>query len=174
MQLTGSAEQPIRAISPVCLTNQFIQLNSTSGNVAKFINQKAVWAYSSFKVLVLDELIIDDTKIIVNNFNDFFTNIGIKLVQTHGETDFNAISIFFSERVDSSMYLNPPCPTENFNIINALGSKKAVGCDDIIKLFFNKLSADVSAQYLYYYSNFEFGFGIFPCSYKVAKVVPID
>ena len=47
------------------------------------------------KNLLVDDLIIDDPNIILNNFNEFFNNIGTKLAQTQGETDFNAILKFF-------------------------------------------------------------------------------
>ena len=71
------------------------------------------------------------------------------------------------------MYLNPPSPTKIFNVINyALGSKKAVGCDDIPTEFI-KFPANVIAQYLHYYFNFAFSFGLFSDSCKIAKVVPI-
>ena len=124
------------------------------------------------KNLLVDGLIINDPNIILNNFIEFFTNIGTKLAQTPGETDFNTISKFLCKRVGSSMYLNPLSPTEIFIIINPLGSKKAVGCDDIPSEFI-KSSADVIAQYLHSYFNFAFNFGIFPESCKIAKVVPI-
>ena len=65
------------------------------------------------KNLLVDELlIIDDTNIIIINFNDIFTGIGIKLAQTHGVTEFNTISKFLSKCVDSSVYLNPHSPTK--------------------------------------------------------------
>ena len=71
------------------------------------------------------------------------------------------------------MYLNSPSPTEILIIIYALGSKKAVGCDDIPSEFI-KSSADVIAQYLHHYFNFAFNFSIFPESCKIAKVDPIQ
>ena len=70
------------------------------------------------KNLLVDELIIDHPNTIVNNFNDFFTNIGTKFAQTHAETDFSIISKFLFKRAGSSMYLNPPLPTKIFNVID--------------------------------------------------------
>ena len=120
----------------------------------------------------MDELVIHDPNIIINNFNDFVTNIGTKSAQTHEEIDFSTISKFLSKRFGSSIYFNPPSPTEIFNVINARGSKKAVDCDDI-PLEFIYFSADAIAQYLHYYFNFAFSFGVFPDSSKIPKVVPI-
>ena len=124
------------------------------------------------KNLFVDELIIVDLNIILNNFNDFFTNIGTKLAQTHEETDFNTISKLLSKRFGSSMYVNPSSSTKIFNVINALGSKRAAGCDDIPSKFI-KFSSDVIAQYLHYYFNLVLNFGIFLESCKIAKVAPI-
>ena len=124
------------------------------------------------KNLLVDDLIIDDPNLILYNFNEFFTNIGTKLAQTPGETDFNTISKFLSKRVGSSMHLNPLSPTEIFIIINPLEPKQSVRCDDIPSEFI-KSSADDIAQYLHYYFNFALNFGIFPESCNKAKVVPI-
>ena len=54
------------------------------------------------------------------------TPASTKLAQTHEDTEFNTIAKLLSQRVGSSVYLDPPSPIEIFNVINALGSKKAV------------------------------------------------
>ena len=70
------------------------------------------------------------------------------------------------------MLLNLPSPTQIFNVFNAFGSKKAVG-RDVIPSEFIYFSADVIAQFLHYYFNLAFSFGIVPDSCKTAKVVLI-
>ena len=85
------------------------------------------------KNLLVDErIIINDPKIIINNFDDYLINIGTKLAQTHEETDCNTISKSIFKRVGSFMYLDPTSPIKIFNTINALGSEKAVGCNEIL------------------------------------------
>ena len=83
-------------------------------------------------LLVNELIIINDPKIIINSFDDYLSNIGTKLAQTYEETDSNTISKSIFKRVDSLMYLDPTSPIKIFNTINALGSEKAVGCNEIL------------------------------------------
>ena len=69
-----------------------LMIYSKRGKPCKIYQPKSRLSVLKFKKRVSGELIVKDPNIIINNFNDFFTNIGIELAQTHGETDFNTIA----------------------------------------------------------------------------------
>ena len=120
------------------------------------------------KNVLVNKLIIDEPKLSLIILMTFLL-ISVQNSQKFMKKPTSTLSqnFFLNTLVHLCILILPLQP--KFVVINALGSKKAVGCDDIPSEFI-KFSAVVIAQY---YFNFSFYFGIFPGSGGLRKGGPL-
>ena len=77
-----------------------------------------------------------------------------------------------TNRVSSSIFLEPVDEREIISTINLLPMKKSVGHDNI-PVTFIKLVVKIIAPFLIKVINASFELGMFPNIFKIAKVIPI-
>ena len=63
---------------------------------------------------------ITDQHVIVEEFNEFFSNVGKNLAKNFDSTDNETYRQFLSKSVSSSIYMEPPRVNEVLNMINSL------------------------------------------------------
>ena len=85
------------------------------------------------------------------------------------DSDFKT---YLKHSIASTIVLDPPQPMKIFNVINSLSPHKASGYDNI-SAYFLRLGNKILAPIVTAYFTWAFEKGIFPCTFKTAKVVPI-
>ena len=114
---------------------------------------------------------ITDKQKILNEFNEFFSTIGEKLVENF-DSNNSGFAPFIRNKVKSSMYFDPPRINGVLNLINSLNSSKAVGHDNIAP-YFLRVASNISALALCYFFDNAIQFGVFPRNCKIAKINPL-
>jgi len=122
-------------------------------------------------ILKLDNVIVDDPKIIVEKFNSFFVDIGPKLA-SNIQGSKKLFTDFLPPSSQNSMALHLTDKYEVLNIINGLKNKTSFGLDEI-PINIIKFAKDFIAQPLSDLINCSFNTGIFPNNLKQAKVIPV-
>ena len=79
---------------------------------------------------------------------------------------------YLQNRIQSSIFLNPPRSNEIFNMINFLKCKKSAK-NNAVSSYFIKIAGNVLVPYFAYFYLFSFEYGIFPDVLKIAAVAPI-
>ena len=115
---------------------------------------------------------ITDPHVIVEEFNEFFSNVGKNLAKNFDSTENETYRQFLSKSVSSSIYMEPPRVNEVLNMINSLNLNKSVGHDNLLP-YFLKVASTILAPALCYFIDNAFRLGIFPQSCKTAKIVPL-
>ena len=87
-------------------------------------------------------------------------------------SDDSSYKRFLRYRIKSSIFLEPPRVNEVIIVINSLNSHKSHGHDDIPP-FLLQVASSILAPVLCYFIDNAFQFGIFPQSFKIAKIIPI-
>ena len=109
---------------------------------------------------------------IAESFNTYFVNIGKYLADKIPQTHPLQCKIYLKNRIQSSIFFDPPRPNEIFNIINSLKSKKSAK-KNAIPSYFIKVAGYVLTSYLTFFFALAFNFGIFPDALKIAAVTPV-
>ena len=75
-------------------------------------------------------------------------------------------------RIQSSIFFEPPRPNKILNIINSLKSKNYAK-KNATPSYFIKVAGHVLTSYLPHFFALAFNFGIFPDAFKIAAVTPV-
>ena len=113
-----------------------------------------------------------DTTDIVEDFNDFFVEIGESLankIQTSGNCIFET---FLGDSNQHSIFLKPVTEREVEDTISSLDINKATGWDKIDAKLLHYATPHVSKP-LCYIINLSFSSGCFPDCLKIARVLPL-
>ena len=121
--------------------------------------------------LKIIKVILRETPVIANEFNDFFCTIGPTLAGNIKEITNCSAEHFFDKPLSDSIFLEPPKLTEVFDEIMSL-KDKAVGHDNI-SAFFLKAARHEITPFLKILIDFVLSEGIFPDSCKIARIAPI-
>ena len=120
---------------------------------------------SNFENSLDNEALLDR----VENFNDFFSNIGNLLGSRFNETDYNVSDSDFSN--NASFFL---CPVTECEIDEIIVNMKVVKSDiNVIPVNIFKTLRHIFIPPLIKLVNLSFETGIFPDSLKIARVTPI-
>ena len=122
--------------------------------------------------LCVDGQVINELDDIVNSFNDYFSEVGVNIASKLPNNNPCEVKVYLSNRISSSVFLNPVTDTEIANIINELNVKKAGGYDEISS-YFVKISASILIPILTVSVNSALSLGIFPDDLKLAKIIPL-
>lgn len=146
-------------------------------------DSKSLWKYIKEKIgrrsksTGIDHLIINNTKIddktdIVNNLNNYFTNIGTTLAkQIHKPKPIN-ISRLNSINVNShTIFLNPVSEQEIKHEINSLANKS--GSEDGCTTKLIKIISDSITHPLKHIFNLIISSATWPQHLKAAQIIPI-
>ena len=115
---------------------------------------------------------ITDSNKIASNFNDLFTNIGIKLANKINSPDSNYVSPLKSKNQQNSFFLNPTYTDEIIKITKNLKASNSCGIDNIRTKLLEMIINEI-APVLSHILNKSLLSGIVPSQLKIAKVNPI-
>ena len=115
---------------------------------------------------------ITDQHVIVEELNDFFSNVGKNLAKNIDSPGNKTYRQFLSKRVSSSICTEPPRVNEMLNMINILNLNKSLGHDNLSP-YFLRVASTILAPAMCYFIDNTFRLGIFPQSCKTAKIVPL-
>ena len=116
--------------------------------------------------------ICDNQLAMAEHFNNFFCTIGKRLAGKMENSSSQSVTRYLTNRVSSSIFLEPVDEREIISTINLLPMKKSVGRDNI-PVTFIKLVVKIIAPFLIKIINASFELGMFPNILKIAKVIPI-
>ena len=109
---------------------------------------------------------------VVNQFNNYFVNIGPNLAEKIPMTDTLVHDDTPIKRNTSSMYLNPVLEKEIIDVVNKCKNKTSIDCDDIDIKTVKRVITGISKP-LAHICNLSFQTGQFPNKMKTAKVIPM-
>ena len=116
--------------------------------------------------------LINDQNAITNCLNNYFCSIGESLASSCKTDNKSSFLKYLTNRISSSIFLEPPSINEIINSINSLSNFKAVDHDNIHPMFL-KTSSPLIAPYLQIFIDFSFSNGIAPRNCAIAKVIPL-
>ena len=119
----------------------------------------------------IGDSVSSEPEAVANHFNDFFTSIADSIRETIPPTNKN-FSDFLRNRNLHSLFLAPSTPEEVIKVINSLSLSKSSGPNSIPVRILKLLKHDISIP-LSMLINMSFETGIFPCTLKVSKVIPV-
>jgi hypothetical protein len=122
------------------------------------------------KKFYLNGSLITDNKVIAQQFNNFFSNIGPNLAANIPNSNTTPIS-FMPNRVAHSIFLNPVSNEEVYNIIVNLNSG-AAGWDELSPAIIKTIKSPIICP-LVHICNLSLSQGMFPNELKLANAVPI-
>jgi len=114
---------------------------------------------------------ITDPKIISNEFNDFFVNVGPSLASKIQNMGRN-YDDYLKEPIQKSMFMKPIVELEIIKIINTFDQYKSAGHDEIGNLIVKRVANEIALPLTMIF-NLSFTSGTVPNNLKVAKVIPI-
>uniref|UniRef100_A0A3B3BUC2 Reverse transcriptase domain-containing protein n=1 Tax=Oryzias melastigma TaxID=30732 RepID=A0A3B3BUC2_ORYME len=116
-----------------------------------------------------DNVTIEDKQEIVNEFNNFFVNVGAKLAEK-----IPVVSDMKS-KIDcnmNTMFLSGVSPSDVLEVVHQMKNKKSTDCHGIDMSLIKEVIHSI-LEPLTYICNKSFSSGVVPDLMKVAKVVPI-
>ena len=124
-----------------------------------------------FKLLIND-IVVNNPVELADCFNHHFSEVRTKLANNLPPSSVCTVNDYLTERVFSTIFLEPVASDEITNIINDLKTNKA-GDYDMISCYFIKLLSSILIPILVSLINASFSLGIFPDDLKIAKVIPL-
>ena len=160
------------------LLQQFDQNKSNPRKTWEVINSlltKTKSKYSPTRIQVNDN-VLDSTSQIAENFNNYFCNIADNLMNISTSNSISHSFVhhknFLQKRVQESLFMEPTSPSEVYNALAGLKTRKSSGLDNIPS-FLLKTAAVVIAPTLSYFINLLLKLRLFLDSMKEAKIIPI-
>ena len=140
--------------------------------INSLLHNKTADINSPPKNIKINDKICDNQLTMAEHFNNFFCTIGKRLAEKMENNSSQSVTRYLTNRVSSSIFLEPVDERELISIINLLPLKKSVGHDNIPVIFI-KLVDRIIAPFLVKVINASFDLGMFPNILKIAKVIPI-
>ena len=140
--------------------------------INSLLHNKTADINSPPKNIKINDKICDNQLTMAEHFNNFFCTIGKRLAEKMENNSSQSVTRYLTNRVSSSIFLEPVDERELISIINLLPLKKSVGHDNIPVIFI-KLVDRIIAPFLVKVINASFNVGMFPNILKIAKVIPI-
>ena len=124
---------------------------------------------------MITEMFLLILKIISNQFNDFFVNIGPKLASNIHSSCKNFGKNYFDYLKDpknSSMYMKPVVEMNITKIIEKFRQNKRAGNDDVGNYIIKRVAKKI-VKPLTLIFNVSISTGVVPNKLKIAKIIPI-
>ena len=152
------------------LTNSQNMKNMWSG-IKSIISHKSFTSSSINKIKGNDGNVTSDPSDMSNIFNNFYINVASSITKTIPITPKSPLD-YLTNRASNSLFLTPVTPLEVKDIIDALNPSKSVGPNSIpIKLL--KMVGCSISPLLALLINHSFQSGIYPDTFKIAKVISL-
>ena len=120
---------------------------------------------------IINDVLIDDKKLIADKFNDFFVNIGPELAKAI-PPGIRKVTEYLTGDFQKSMFFTPTTEQEMKDIISNLKNTDSVGHDRIPTKLLKFCCAELS-PILTDINNASLQEGVFPDALKIARVTPI-
>lgn len=134
------------------------------------INRRSTCSKMYAHYFINEDQTLDNMADVVNNFNQYFVNIGPQLarkISCPGTPDDTLIN-----RNQNSMFLSHVYENEIIDIVSKSKSKMSTDSDDLDMKTLKWVIEGISKP-LTYICNLSFKTGIFPTGMKIAKVIPL-
>jgi len=115
---------------------------------------------------------ITDQRLILEEFNTFFSQVGQNLVKEFSLLNYEDYKIFVNNKVKSLMFMEPPRINEVKNLIYSPNLRKSVGHDNTLP-YYLRIASTILSPVLCYFIDNAFRLGVFPRSCKIAKIAPL-
>ena len=151
-------------------TNTTKQLWSNMNSMFSFKRKKSQTAIGSLNI---GNKIVRNVTDICNGLNNYYCNVGDKLVQSLVRTEPNDFTQYCSLPNLQSMFFNPVDSNDIEKIIMSFKNNKSPGVDNIGPKILKEVCPEIAIP-LEYLFNLSFSTGVVPDSLKLAKVIIID
>ena len=139
--------------------------------IKSIISHKSFTSSSINKIKGNDGNVTSDPSDMSNIFNNFYINVASSITKTIPITPKSPLD-YLTNRASNSLFLTPVTPLEVKDIIDALNPSKSVGPNSIpIKLL--KIVGCSISPLLALLINHSFQSGIYPDTFKIAKVISL-
>ena len=136
--------------------------------INSFLYKKSTDANSPPNNVKINGKICNNQLAMAEHFNNLFCTIGKRLAGKMKNNSSQSVTRYLTDRISSSIFLEPVDEREIISTINLLPMKKSVGHDNI-PVTFIKLDAKTIAPFLIKVINASFELGMFPNILKIAK-----
>ena len=140
--------------------------------VKQLLYKKSADANSTPNNIKINGKICDNQLAMAKHFNNVFCTIDKRLAGEMESNSSQSVTRYLTDRVSSSIFLEPVDKREIISTINLLPMTKLVGHDNISVTFIT-LVVKIIAPSLIKVINASFELGMFPNILKIAKVIPI-
>ena len=152
------------------LTNSQNMKKMWSG-IKSIVSHKSFTSSSINKIRGNDGNVTSEPSDMSNIFNNFYINVASSITKTIPITPKSPLD-YLTNRASNSLFLTPVTPLEVKDIIDALNPSKSVGPNSIpIKLL--KIVGCSISPLLALLMNHSFQSGIYPDTFKIAKVISL-
>ena len=152
------------------LTNSQNMKKMWSG-IKSIVSHKSFTSSSINKIKGNDGNVASEPSDMSNIFNNFYINVASSITKTIPITPESPLD-YLTNRASNSLFLTPVTPLEVKDIIDALNPSKSVGPNSIpIKLL--KIVGCSISPLLALLMNHSFQSGIYPDTFKIAKVISL-
>ena len=152
------------------LTNSQNMKKMWSG-IKSIVSHKSFTSSSINKIKGNDGNVTSEPSDMSNIFNNFYINVASSITKTIPITPKSPLD-YLTNRASNSLFLTPVTPLEVRDIIDALNPSKSVGPNSIpIKLL--KIVGCSISPLLALLMNHSFQSGIYPDTFKIAKVISL-
>lgn len=123
-------------------------------------------------IVKLDNSVLENKEGIVNEFNDFFVNVGPNLAKEIDCSRAEDIKFDFAFSNYNSMFLRGVCSSDVLEVVRKFKNKKSTDCNNVDMSLIKEVINCVLEPFTYI-CNKSFLTGTFPDNMKIAKVIPI-
>ena len=163
----------IRCSRKLYYSKQFEKVNGNMSSTWKVVKDILC---KQEKSKVIEKIVIENKELtsaedIANAFNTYFANVGenqAKIIDRHG-TNFRN---YLHSPSTSCIFLKPISCVEIINIVRSLKSSHSYGHDEISTVLMKQIIHEIVTP-LAHICNISISTGVFPSSFKLAKVIPI-
>ena len=124
------------------------------------------------KYFVINGEKISDPKVIANNFNSFFSNVGPSLSNNIKCNTTKTVKSYLKMTITSSFSFKTVSVSDVLKVIQELKNKTSYGHDNISTKILKSIS-HIIIDPLTLIINQSLTTGIFPCDLKIARVIPL-
>ena len=166
-------KQCLRSAERDYFSKKLMEKNSSIKDTWKVINTilNKSHVQDHIRCLTIDNSRVTDRKEIVQQLNNYFTNIGQSLTRNIPDS-INKFTYYMDPPKKDTMQLVPTNETEILSIIKNLKNTSSTGNDDIPSSVI-KYAANSIAKPMAILINSAMQEGVFPSALKIAKVIPI-
>lgn len=146
-------------------------IKATWSLINSIVNKQKSNNFTNIKSLIIKGKKVTNNQDIVENLNEYFTNVGAQLSDNIPKSSLH-YTHYLKQQNTNTMMLFPTSEEEVTNILNSLETKASYGEDEIPTTVLKSVVAHIS-PILTLLVNHSLKMAIFPDTLKIAKIIPI-